>query len=132
MIATDLVRQFYATQVHALDDGDFDGYAATFGPGSIFRIAGGPTLRGRDEIVGHSLLMRSERSLRGAIQRHYMFDYSIRAMPSGTCVRACVLTVESSPGRPAIPTGIISCEDLLTPADDGGIWVESRNAELLG
>ncbi|GAB2718725.1 nuclear transport factor 2 family protein [Nocardia thraciensis] len=125
------VEQFYADQVQALDRGDLAAYAATFLPDAVFRIAGRRTLLGRAQIVDHSRTLRAERSARNAVQRHYMSNYSVDSTAAGALVRAIVLTVESAPGQPARPTGIISCEDILTLDTGGRYLVELRTAKRL-
>ncbi|WP_280386289.1 nuclear transport factor 2 family protein [Nocardia wallacei] len=124
-------EQFYAEQVHALDRADFAAYAATFLPDAVFRIVGARTLLGRAQIVEHSRTLRAQRSARNAVQRHYMSNFSVDPTASGARVRAIVLTVESAPGQPARPTGIISCEDILARDSSGRYLVELRTATRL-
>ncbi|MCX4748900.1 AMP-binding protein [Kitasatospora sp. NBC_01287] len=108
--------QFYARQAQAVDDGDLDGYGATFHPEAEFGATGAPQpLRGRAAIVEHSRARRAERAATGQVNRHLISGLTVRRHPDGRLTtEAHTLIIATVPGeRPRTLAGALLSDELV-------------------
>ncbi|MEU1876754.1 nuclear transport factor 2 family protein [Streptosporangium sp. NPDC020072] len=127
------IQQFHATQMHALDGGEFDAYAETFTEDGEFRhTPGRPAARTRAGIAEELKAFHRERFAGDPVQRRHWFNM-LRVEPgSGGEIHATfyVLVVATRPGvrQPEIAPSCV-VHDVLVEDADGGLLVRSRWVE---
>jgi hypothetical protein len=120
------VQRFYARQMHALDAGDADTWAATFTPDGEFAANAAPEpVRGRAAIRQAAHETTRQLAEKGIVRRHWLGMLDVDVRPDGTVgARSYALIVESPRnGRPDVRLSTL-CEDVLVPDGDG--WLVSR------
>jgi actinorhodin biosynthesis protein ActVIA len=126
------VQQFYAKQMHALDGGAFDEYAATFTEdGEFSHTPGRPAARTRAGIARELKAFHEERFATDPVQRRHWFNMiAIEPGADGSIRSTCyVLVVTSRPGvrQPEIAPSCVVHDVLVL--EDGALLTRSRRVE---
>lgn len=122
------IQQFYARQVHLLDDVQSEEFAATFTPDGIFRHrpdAG--ESRGRDAIAG-TVSSFNERFADDPTQRRHWFNMlAVDPRDDGSISTTFyALVVSTKPGgQPVIAPSCVA-HDVLVRDEDGELRTQSR------
>ncbi|MFD6194047.1 nuclear transport factor 2 family protein [Streptomyces sp. NPDC060275] len=115
------LQQFYAAQVHALNDGDHVTYRGTFTTDAEFVLGGAPApLHGAEAITEHSRSLASRRSESGDVQRHHVTMTGLVNRP-GTAIaaRSRTLITTTTPHGATVVTASTTCLDEF--AMEGGV-----------
>jgi actinorhodin biosynthesis protein ActVIA len=124
------VQQHQARQMHALDEGKFEEYAATFTPDGLFRhTPGREPARGREAIV-RELYEFHERYADDPVQRRHLFTMLAVDELDDTSVQADFYALVLTTRTTGLTVGP-SCpvRDVLVRADDGRLLTASRWVE---
>lgn len=115
-----MINQFCAEQVHLLDDGEADGWAATFTDNGEFRSPTYPEpARGRDQLAGIVRAYHQRAAGAGERHRHVTSDLMVRQIDADTlAVRATQLIMASSPAGARVDR-VITMTDILDRTIDG-------------
>jgi len=122
------VQQFYARHMHLLDDGDAEGWAATFAADGVFEPPGGKPVRGREALVaavtkGHAALREQ-----GIRHRHWHGMVDVRPVDETHAEVRCYALVIATPlgGETTVHRACV-CTDLLVRGPQGQWLVEHRS-----
>ncbi|MFF0573816.1 nuclear transport factor 2 family protein [Streptosporangium saharense] len=127
------IQQFHATQMHALDGGEFDAYAATFTEDGEFRhTPGRAPARTREGIAEELRAFHRERFADDPVQRRHWFNM-LRVEPrSDGEIHATfyVLVVATRPGvrQPEIAPSCV-VHDVIVDDPEDGLLLRSRWVE---
>jgi 3-phenylpropionate/cinnamic acid dioxygenase small subunit len=116
-----MITQFVAHQVHLLDDGETDAWAATFTSEGEFASPTYPEpARGPAQLAGIARAYHRHAADAGERHRHATSDLTVRQIDADTlAVRATQLILASAPGRPARVDRVITMTDVLDRTVDG-------------
>ncbi|MET7425466.1 nuclear transport factor 2 family protein [Dactylosporangium sp. NPDC005555] len=130
------LESFYVRQLHLLDAGEVDAWAATFTGDAVFTqvapsgrtFAGGAPAqrRGRAAIAGALRAAVAKRAGSAVVRRYWLGMLTADPVPERLRTRFAAFNVETPlGGRPVIHNSTTG-EDLLVPAPDGGWLVATR------
>lgn len=113
------VTALYARQSQAIDDGDAEGWAATFTEdGEFASPTHGAPVRGREELRQFAAGVRAGHVARGIQERHWLNSVVVDDGEGGLRARAYLMIVHIGPDRRPEPARHVVIEDDL--ADVGG------------
>ena len=122
------VAHFYARQMKLLDDGDAEGWAATFTEDGSFATNAYPEHQtvGRTALTAAVRRTRAELTSLGVVHRHWLGMLNVNGQDDGTVSARCYALVIAIPrgGQPTIHRST-TCQDVLVPHGDGYL-VRSR------
>ncbi|MFI9080851.1 nuclear transport factor 2 family protein [Streptomyces sioyaensis] len=116
------IQQFYAQQMHLLDDGRVVEWARTFTEGGVFAANAQPEpVVGRAEIAQAAAKATEAYAAAGVQRRHWLGMVSVESASEEAVTARCYALVIETPrgGRPEIKTSTL-CEDRIVRAD--GAW----------
>jgi uncharacterized protein (TIGR02246 family) len=114
------VQQFYAEQMHMLDDGDADGWAATFTEDGTFtppRAA--QPVRGPADLAAGVRRAHAERAAGGVTHRHWHGMLAVTPRTADSVdVRCYALVIASAAGGASHVHAACVCTDVLVRRED--------------
>jgi 3-phenylpropionate/cinnamic acid dioxygenase small subunit len=122
------VSDFYARQMRLLDDGDAEGWAATFTENGTFIASGhqAPT-SGRADLVAAVRAGHAELAASGIVHRHWLGMIAADQGDDGTVRARCyALVIATSRGGDSAIHRSTTCDDVLLRHGDG-FMVQSRS-----
>jgi ketosteroid isomerase-like protein len=121
------IQQFYAYQMHLLDDGNTDGWADTFTEDGIFGANAHPEpTRGR-ETIRAAAKAAAERRDPNLQVRHWLGMLDVQPQPDGSAhARSYALILNTVVGESPKVHLSTTCEDVLVRGADGQWLVSSR------
>ncbi|NDZ71463.1 nuclear transport factor 2 family protein [Streptomyces sp. SID10362] len=121
------IQQFYARQMHLLDDGRVEEWAGTFTPDGVFAANAQPVPAvGREAITAAAAAATEAYARAGVQRRHWLGMVSVEGVDGGVVRARCYALVIETPrgGRPEIKASTL-CEDRVVRVD--GAWrIEDR------
>lgn len=121
------VQQFYARQMHLLDNGKADAWADTFTEDGVFAANAHPEpARGRETIRAAAARAAAQRAEEGLQVRHWLGMLDVRPQEDGSVVALSYALIVNTllGGSPQVHLST-TCEDVLVRGEDGG-WLVSR------
>ncbi|MBV1855587.1 nuclear transport factor 2 family protein [Catellatospora tritici] len=113
------VHAFYARQIHLLDHGDVDGFAATFtADGRFFHHPNGRLEPGRDNIATAMRGFLARAAAAGVVRHHWFGMFQIDPGADGTIVVTYYSLVSHTDAERKVtlePTGVV--QDVLVEVD---------------
>ncbi|MDX2596056.1 nuclear transport factor 2 family protein [Streptomyces sp. WI03-4A] len=116
------IQQFYAQQMHLLDDGRVEEWARTFTEDGVFAANAQPVPAvGRAAITEAAAKATDAYAAAGVQRRHWLGMVSVESATGQTVIARCYALVIETPrgGRPEIKASTL-CEDRIVRAD--GAW----------
>ncbi|MDI3408230.1 nuclear transport factor 2 family protein [Streptomyces cavernicola] len=127
------VAGFYARQMRRLDEGDAEGWAATFTEDGVCRLSTRP-----EPMRGRAALAAGARTAAAAIpagerRRHMTGMFEIEARPGGILhVRANTVVYATGAGGEARVHQVCGCTDTLVRGPGGELLVKDRRIDVDG
>ncbi|MHC0432329.1 nuclear transport factor 2 family protein [Streptomyces sp. O3] len=122
------VAGFYARQMRRLDEGDAEGWAATFTENAVCRISTRPEpMRGRAGLAAGARKAVAAIVAAGERRRHMTGMFDIEERPGGALFVRAYTVVYATPagGAPRVHQ-VCACADTLV-RQDGELLVQDRN-----
>ncbi|MFD6620152.1 nuclear transport factor 2 family protein, partial [Streptomyces albidoflavus] len=127
---------FYAHQMRRLDEGDAEGWAATFTEDAMCRISSRPEpMRGRAELTAGARAASEAVAAAGERRRHMTGMLEIEELSDGqVLVRATTLVYATDASGGARLHQVCDCTDILVRAASGPrtLLVRDRRIDVLG
>ncbi|MFD0023825.1 nuclear transport factor 2 family protein [Streptomyces sp. NPDC058382] len=121
------IQQFYAQQMHLLDDGRVEEWAHTFTTDGVFAANAQPVPAvGREAITAAAAAATAAYAEAGVQRRHWLGMVSVESATDTVVTARCYALVIETPrgGRPEIKASTL-CEDRVVRVD--GAWqIEDR------
>ncbi|MEU6449812.1 nuclear transport factor 2 family protein [Streptomyces sp. NPDC048232] len=130
------VARFYAYQMRRLDEGDAEGWAATFTGDAVCRISTRPEpMRGRAALAAGARAAAEAIAAAGERRSHMtgMFEIEERADGSVLVHANTVVHATDASGRPRVHQ-VCTCADTLVRSPESGraLLVKDRRIDVLG
>jgi ketosteroid isomerase-like protein len=122
------IQQFYARQMHLLDDGEAEAWAETFTEDGVFAANAYPEpARGRATIREAAAKASAQLAERGVQVRHWLGMLEVRPREDGSVQALTYALIINTPagGSPAVHLST-TCEDVLVRGADGEWQVSER------
>ncbi|MFE6721743.1 nuclear transport factor 2 family protein [Streptomyces albidoflavus] len=128
------VAGFYARQMRRLDEGDAEGWAATFTEDGVCHLSSRPEpMRGRAALAEGARAAAEAIAEAGEQRRHMTGMFEIEERPGGTLqVRANTVVYATRAGGEARVHQVCDCTDTLVSEAGGEILVRERRIDVHG